>query len=68
MNDGPQVTHGGARRGAGRPPHFTMKTLQALVRLAEDEGWGYTRAAQEAGVSRATLAKNLKRLGVAWWR
>ena len=61
-------THGGARKGAGRPPAFTVETLQALVERSEAEGWGYTRAAQEAGVSRATLKKSLRRLDVAWWR
>ena len=61
-------THGGARKGAGRPPAFTVETLTALVERAEREGWGYTRAAQEAGVGRRTLAASLRRLGVTWWR
>lgn len=63
-----EFTHGGARKGAGRPSAFTVETLTALVARAEQEGWGYTRTAKEASVGRATLAKNLKRLGVAWWR
>ena len=60
--------HGGARKGAGRPAAFTLETLTALVERSEREGWGYTRAAQEAGVSRSTLKKSLRRLDVAWWR
>ena len=54
----------GAEGGAPRPRPSSDEERLGLVSLLERCGWNRSRAAREMGVSRVTLWKRMKRLGV----
>lgn len=53
------------RAGPGQPCDPDVDARRALVQALERTGWNRTRAAELLGVSRVTLWKRMRRLGVA---
>ncbi|WP_438019803.1 sigma 54-interacting transcriptional regulator [Sorangium sp. So ce315] len=61
----PRDAGGRGARGGGQPPRDERDERAALLGALERTGWNALQAAREAGMSRATFYRKLRRLGIA---